>query len=91
MQRLFDEQEVHGLEDSPRKKAMIDQICQAHGSMDGLLFDALADCGGSYYLLEPGDDPTAIPLHDDDMTIDLTAHSAEVGHLIRRKSAGCSD
>lgn len=71
MRRLRDEQGVHRLEDSPCRNAMIYQIRKAHDNADGIVFDALADCGGNFFLLESGDDPKAVALNDG-MVINLT-------------------
>lgn len=58
MKILSSEEEVHGLADSPCKRAMEDRIRTAHANVGvGIAFDAVADCGGRFFALEEGDDP----------------------------------
>ena len=72
MKRLANEAQVRELPDTPGKRAMVHQIENAHGSMPGVHFDAVADCGGGFYLFEPGDSLTAFEPYEGAAAIDLT-------------------
>lgn len=72
MKILSNEDEVHGLTDSPCKRAMEDRIRTAHANVGaGIAFDAVADCGGKFYALEEGDDPRALDVGGA-ATVDVT-------------------
>lgn len=73
MKSLSNEDEVHELADSPCKRAMENRIRIAHANGGtGIAFDAVADCGGNFHLLEEGDDPKAVVLWEDVGPVDLT-------------------
>lgn len=73
MKRISSEAQVLGMTASRYKTAMLEQIARAHLSTPEVAFDAVGDCGGSFYLLEEGDDLTAVKLDSDGgRTINLT-------------------
>jgi hypothetical protein len=69
---LTNETEVHALGDSPHKREMLARISGAHAIIPEAVFDAVADCGGAFYLMEEGDDLRAVRPYSDDWAIDLT-------------------
>ncbi|WP_152609743.1 hypothetical protein [Geobacter anodireducens] len=48
------------------------RISIAHGNLEGMEFDVVADCGGDFYLLEQGDDLQRVVLYEGGEPIDLT-------------------
>ncbi|WP_224981990.1 hypothetical protein [Geomonas agri] len=50
------EQKVQQASEGAAKSAMLTVIEAAHTSILKVSFDAIADCGGDFPLLEPGDD-----------------------------------
>ena len=72
MKSLNDEEQVHGMPDSPCKRALENRIQLVHASMEGVVFDVVADCGGAFYVLEEGDDPRAVVLDEEAGPVDLT-------------------
>ena len=71
MKRLGTEAHVCESPDSPCKRAMNRQIEIAHASM-GTAIDAITQGGGDFYLMEPGDDLTAVELYEGSTPINLT-------------------
>lgn len=69
MRKLIDELQVMALPDSPCRRAMLALV--GHANL-GSEFDAVADCGGGFYLLEEGDNPASVRLYDGGEGIDLT-------------------
>lgn len=72
MKRFGSEQQVLALEDSRNRRAMLEQIEREHITTPDVSFDAVGDCGGTFCLLEEGDDLSAVRLDEDGPTVDLT-------------------
>ena len=72
MIRFENEQQVQQAPNSSAKAAMLAMINNAHASLPDVAFDALTDCGGDFYLLEPRDDLTAVRLYENGEALDLT-------------------
>lgn len=73
MKRIVSETQVQAMPASRYRTAMLEQIARTHITTPEVVFDAVGDCGGSFYLLEEGDDLTAVALDEDGgVTIDLT-------------------
>lgn len=74
---MRNEEEVHLTPDSSCKRAMESRIRIVHANMGAyVVFDVVADCGGAFYFLEEGDDPTAIVIDEDTGPVDLTDFDA---------------
>ena len=72
MKQLRTEKEVGDLLGCRGKEAMLARIGIAHANTGGFAFDAVADCGGDFYLLEEGDEPQRVVMYYGGPEIDLT-------------------
>ncbi len=72
MIRFENEQQVQQAREGSAKSAMLAIIEAAHSSIPEVSFDAIADCGGDFFLLEPGDDLAAFRLYEEGDPLDLT-------------------
>lgn len=72
MKQFRTEKEVGALLGGRGKEAMLARIGMAHANTGGIAFDAVADCGGDFYLLEEGDEPQRVVMYCGGSEIDLT-------------------
>lgn len=86
--RQFDSEEEVIAADTPCRQAMLDQIALAHKTVPDVAFDAIADCGGGFCLMEEGDDLTAVKLYPYGADIDLTDLQATEWEFVSRSADG---